>query len=39
MTEIEQPLYKQFALNLRTFRFCVTSATTDDAKLASVEEN
>jgi hypothetical protein len=39
MTKIEQQLDKQFALNLRTFRLCVTSGPTDDAKLESVEEN
>lgn len=39
MTEIEQPVRKQFASNLRSFHLCVTSAPTDDAKLAGVEEN
>ena len=38
MTEIEQPLHKQFAANLHTFRHRVTSAPANNAKLASVEE-
>jgi hypothetical protein len=38
MTEIEQPLHKQFAANLHTFRYHVTSAPANKSKLASVAE-
>lgn len=39
MTEIEQSLHEQFAANLHTFRYRVTSALANNAKLASVDEN
>jgi len=39
MTESGQPLSKDLAGNLHAFHHLVTRAATDDAKLASVDEN